>query len=146
MKIINSLRKRCNDYSELEKRYSKQTHNSLFKVLDFDPELLGDLSISLIIPYYNSKKTIAVLMDSINYQSFNKNNLEVIVVDDGSTEQPKDYLKSLLLNSQFRTTLVRHKDNLGRSAARNSGAYMARNDVLIFVDSDVILPSNFLVK
>ncbi len=144
MKIINLLKKKNNDYSGLERRYSEQTHKPLYDEPNFQPELLDDLSVSVIIPYYNSKETIAILMESLKHQLFNKDNFEVIIVDDGSTEQSKDYLENLLHDSQFRITLVRHKNNLGRSAARNSGAYIARNDVLLFVDSDVILPSNFI--
>ena len=146
MKILNCLKQRSNDYSVLEQTFSGQVHKSLYdNRLDFEPKLLGDLSVSIIIPYYNSAKTIAILLKSIQHQSFNnKDNLEVIIVDDGSTTHSREYLETLLSGFQFRITLVRHKTNLGRAVARNSGAYVARNDVFLFVDSDVILPKNFI--
>jgi glycosyltransferase involved in cell wall biosynthesis len=93
--------------------------------------------ISVIIPCYNSGKYVAQAAESSLSQTLAP--CEVIVVDDGSTDDPATSLRGLA----GRITLLR-QENRGVSAARNVGAEAARGDVLAFLDADDWWPNNLL--
>jgi glycosyltransferase involved in cell wall biosynthesis len=86
-------------------------------------------AVSVIIPAYNSAGTIARALDSVFSQS--RQDFEVIIVDDGSS----DDLEGALAPYRDRITLVRQA-NAGASAARNTGARIARAHLLAFLDAD----------
>lgn len=88
--------------------------------------------ISVIIPVYNDEKYLSKCLFSIANQSYN--NIEAIVVDDGSTDnsvQICDYFKQI--DKRFK---VIHKLNSGVSDSRNIGLDVATGDYICFVDSD----------
>ena len=88
--------------------------------------------ISVIVPVYNIKEYIGRCVDSILAQTWG--NLEILLVDDGST----DGTGKLLDEMQERDQRIRvfHKENGGSSSARNLGIRNARGKYLGFVDSD----------
>lgn len=87
--------------------------------------------ISIIIPCYNSARTIADTIESALSQDVER---EVIVIDDGSTDRSTGIIESFhdLIRAE-------HGPNRGVSAARNRGGELARGDLLQFVDSDDVL-------
>jgi glycosyltransferase involved in cell wall biosynthesis len=85
---------------------------------------------SVIIPVFNGAATIAAAIQSALGQSF-AGDLEVIVVNDGSTDDTPRILESLV----SRIRLV-NQQNRGLAAARNAGAAIARGDYLAFLDAD----------
>jgi glycosyltransferase involved in cell wall biosynthesis len=87
------------------------------------------ISISAIIPAYNSEDTIAATIDSALAQDYP--NLELIVVDDGSTDSTPRILNRYL--PRIRVIL---QSNRGPSAARNAGAAVASGELLAFLDAD----------
>lgn len=90
------------------------------------------ISISVIIPVYNVKHYLKDCLDSVITQSLQ--NKEVILVDDGSTDDSGDICDAYAAKySYFR---VIHKSNGGLSSARNRGIDEARGQWLIFLDSD----------
>ena len=97
-------------------------------------------SFSIIIPVYNSEKYLEACISSIinqNYQNF-----ELILVDDGSTDNSDSILKKYSkLDERVKTV---YKENGGVSSARNTGIDTSKNDYIIFVDSDDILEKNTL--
>lgn len=87
---------------------------------------------SIIIPIYNTEKELSRCVDSILKQEYP--NYEIILVDDGSQDRSGELCDQYARrNKQIR---VVHQENAGCSAARNTGANMAKGDFLIFVDSD----------
>ena len=84
---------------------------------------------SIVIPTYNRRAEIERCLDSISRQSLQ--DYEVIVVDDGSTDDTAEYLISLLGH----TTCICQK-NSGPSRARNAGLAIAKGRYVIFLDSD----------
>lgn len=88
--------------------------------------------VSVIIPVYNVENYLKRCIDSVLRQTYE--NLDIILVDDGSTDQSgticDNYTKS---DSRVR---VLHKDNGGQSDARNAGIEIAKGEYLYFVDSD----------
>ncbi len=88
--------------------------------------------ISVIIPVYNSWKYLEKCLNSVRYQTYE--NLEIICVDDGSTDGSAGILKWFSeKDSRFK---VFKQKNSGVSAARNRGLSEASGDYISFVDSD----------
>jgi glycosyltransferase involved in cell wall biosynthesis len=94
-------------------------------------------AVSIIIATYNRAPLLPQTLDSIFAQSFE--NYEVIVVDDGSTDDTRE----MLARYGKRIHYV-HQENRGPSAARNLGARIAQADWLSFQDSDDLVLSNHL--
>ncbi|MGC9942577.1 MAG: glycosyltransferase family A protein, partial [Verrucomicrobiota bacterium] len=83
----------------------------------------------VIIPTYNRAKTIERAVNSVLAQTWKK--LEVIVVDDGSTDRTDD-----ILTAYGNKIRVIHQQNGGVSAARNTGIRNATGEIISFLDSD----------
>jgi glycosyltransferase involved in cell wall biosynthesis len=88
--------------------------------------------ISVIVPAYNAEKTIEKCISSILNQTYS--NLEVIVINDGSTDNTLDILESIQ-KSDDRVNIFTI-ENEGVSHARNVGIDKANGDLITFVDSD----------
>ena len=87
---------------------------------------------SVVIPNMNGAATLRETLEAIFSTGYQ--NLEVIVVDDGSTDS------SALIAEEFDVRLLQHKLCRGAASSRNDGAEAARGEVIIFMDSDVIIP------
>ena len=85
--------------------------------------------VSVIIPNYNGSEYIRECLESVFEQDYN--NLEVIVVDDGS----KDSSLEVLSGFSERIKVI-SQPNLGSSAARNAGILASSGDLIAFLDSD----------
>ena len=98
--------------------------------------------ISVIIPIYNTEKYLKNCLDSILNQTYQ--NLEIILVDDGSTDNSKkivdDYAK------KDKRIKAIHQKNQGQSTARNNGLEIATGDFISFIDSDDAIAKNFYQK
>lgn len=142
--IKEILKKKSNDYSYLEEKYLKDTGSNLLSFLGSKNTLKINQNISIIIPVYNSLKTILITLESLNQQNLNDTeygHMEVIIVDDGST----DGVESILRDKSYKYKLVYAKqNNKGAASARNLGAETSDSEILIFIDSDVILQDNFI--
>ncbi len=94
--------------------------------------------IDIIIPAYNSHKTIKQTLLSICMQNISPL-IDVYIIDDCS-EKPFDYLIPLFEN-KIRIHLIRNEVNKGTGTSRNIGIEMSHNPYIMFVDSDDMLPS-----
>lgn len=90
--------------------------------------------ISVIIPCYNVEKYVGKCMESVLSQTYN--NIEVIAVDDGSTDGTSTILEKY--SADNRVKIIKQR-NLGVSAARNAGIEAASGKFIAFVDSDDFL-------
>lgn len=96
--------------------------------------------VTLIIPVYNSSTTIARCINSVKRQ--NINSFEVIIVDDGSTDDSLKICQSLVDDDdRFR---IIHQSNNGVSSARNAGIENATCEYICFMDADDEISSNYL--
>lgn len=88
--------------------------------------------ISVVVPVYNTEAFLPKCVESILHQTYQ--NLEIILVDDGSTD------KSLAVCEEFRLrdkrVKVLHKERGGQTSARKHGLMAARGEMIAFVDSD----------
>lgn len=97
------------------------------------------IKLSIIVPVYNVEKYIRKCLDSILSQ--NISNYEIILVDDGSTDNSGKICDEYGINPKIR---VIHQKNKGLSGARNSGIKIAKGEYLMFIDSDDFI--NYEVK
>ncbi len=97
--------------------------------------------VSVIIPTYNRKESLLRTLDSLARQTYPADRMEVIVVDDGSTDGTTDTSLDRRL-----TGTVLHAEHGGATAARNHGASRARGCVLVFVDDDIELEADALAQ
>lgn len=95
--------------------------------------------VSVIIPVYNAERYLAEAMDSVFAQD--EESLEIIVIDDGSTDGSADVAKSYGSRVRYHWQPNR---NLGVSAARNKALEFARGEYLSFLDADDIWVENKL--
>lgn len=92
-------------------------------------------TVSVIIPTYNRIEALLGALDSLRQQTFPLDQLEVIVVDDGSTDD-----SPTVASRQFPFTLhYLQQKNQGATAARNLGASFSHSDVLVFMDDDITI-------
>ena len=96
-------------------------------------------SISIIIAIYNRKDELFELLNSLSHQT--DKNFEVIIVDDGSILNLRPTAE--LFHESLTIEFFR-KDNSGPGLSRNYGARRAKNDWLVFVDSDVIVETDYI--
>ena len=100
-----------------------------------------DSKISVIIPVYNAQETIEQTIYSIIYQSYQ--NLEIILVNDGSTDNSYEICKKLQVEDS--RIKIFNKENGGVASARNSGICYATGQYIIHADSDdIVLPNAYL--
>ena len=96
-------------------------------------------SISIIIAIYNRKDELFELLNSLSHQT--DKDFEVIIVDDGSILNLRPTAE--LFHESLTIEFFR-KDNSGPGLSRNFGARRAKNDWLVFVDSDVIVETDYI--
>ena len=96
--------------------------------------------VSIIIPVYNGEKYIKDSIRSMKAQTYA--NVEVIYVDDGSTDRTGEILDKV--SGEDDRFHVIHKENQGVSAARNTGIARAAGDYLIFFDADDMAESDVI--
>ena len=97
--------------------------------------------ISFIIPTYNAEKTIQNTINSILKQSETSLEYEIIVVDDGSTDNTKKLIQELESNQKIK---YYSKENSGVADTRNFGVQKSNGEYIIFVDSDDYVSQNLL--
>ena len=96
--------------------------------------------ISVIVPVYNVEKYLKECLDSIQNQTYS--DIEVILVNDGSTDKSK-VICDRYCEDDNRFQLL-NQENQGLSAARNSGVAASTGEFIAFVDSDDIILPNYL--
>lgn len=99
--------------------------------------------VSVIIPVYNSSKTIEKTIESVLSQSYA--DFEIIIIDDCSTDNSFEIIQELSKNDN-RIILYRNQKNLGVAKTRNVGISMAKGEFISFLDSDDIWKSSKLEK
>jgi len=96
-----------------------------------------DTCFSIIIPAYNAEQTLGACLEALNRQSTTREDYEVIVVDDGSSDGTSKKAKGFNVKYIFQT-------NQGPATARNKGAQAAGGDIILFTDSDCVPDHNWI--
>ena len=99
--------------------------------------------LSVIIPSFNRICLLRKTVESLLKQSYPQNKYEIIVVDDGSTDETEEIIKKLQNKSSCNLKYCFQK-NKGPAAARNLGIRYANGEIVAFVDSDCIVSSTWI--
>lgn len=100
---------------------------------------------SFVVPTYQNKTILKNTLEALNRQRQNKPaDYEVIVVDDGSTDNTFEYINNVNRKYELKYIYLERKENSSRSMARNCGWKEAEGEVIIFIDSDIIVKENYL--
>lgn len=96
-------------------------------------------TITVIIPLYNEGAGIAETLLSILAASYPKEKLDIICIDDASNDNSFAHASKLISTAQGRLRVVRNERNLGKRMSLVNGVRTARGEIIVSVDSDVIV-------
>ena len=99
----------------------------------------SNIQISIIIPVYNTEKYIQKCIDSLYQQNLN---IEIIFIDDGSTDNSKEIINNY--SKKDDRIKVLSQNNQGPAVARNLGLEVAQGNYIAFLDSDDWIENNSL--
>lgn len=102
---------------------------------------MDNFKVSVIIPVYNCEEYIGTTLKSVINQDFD--DYEIIVIDDGSTDNSLQIINSTLKDCKVPYKVV-HQENGGVSVARNHGINISTGEYLVFVDADDYILENHL--
>jgi len=106
--------------------------NHISESMNFEP------TVSFVIPTRNSGRTLEVCLSSIHNQDYDKDKLEIIIIDSYSKDNTLEIAK------KFASKIVLHNGSLGE--IRDLGFKVARGDIIAMFDSDVIIPHKDWLK
>ena len=89
----------------------------------------GNIKYSVVIPVYNGEKTLGLCLVALERQTIPREEYEVVVIDDGSTDSSGEIAKTSADQYYYQS-------NQGPAAARNLGAFKAKGGLVLFTDSD----------
>ena len=110
----------------------------LILILYTQTTFLNSISISVIIPIFNAQKFLPFCLNSIISQSLK--NIEILCIDDGSTDNSLKILKSY--QKIDKRIIIFQQKNQGSGKARNIGIKMSKGKYIAFMDSDDLYPNN----
>ncbi len=94
-------------------------------------------TVSVIVPALNAEKTIGELLDSLMRVDYNRDKLEIIVVDGGSTDRTQEIVQS------YPVRLIVEKRK-GLNVARNTGVRNSSGEIVLFTDSDCVVSKDWI--
>jgi glycosyltransferase involved in cell wall biosynthesis len=98
--------------------------------------------VSVIIPVYNTGPYLRRCIDSL--LSFDSSEIEVVLIDDGSTDESSSIIKEYALRDE--RVVAMYKENGGLSSARNAGLSISRGEYVGFVDSDDYVSVSYFME
>lgn len=98
---------------------------------------------TVIIPTFNKVERLKLTLKSLENQTICKTDFEVIVINDGSVDDTKEFLEHFSGKLNLKAF---HQNNLGQATARNIGIRNAQGSILIFTDDDVFCESTYVQK
>lgn len=102
------------------------------------------MRVSVVIPVYNQFESLMKVLHGFTQQDYPSDLLEIIVIDDGSTDDLVDFDVAGYSNKWGINIVVIHQRNKGRACARNIGIQNARGDIVVFCDGDRVPDSRFI--
>jgi GT2 family glycosyltransferase len=99
---------------------------------------------SVIIPTYNRRAALLETLEALARVDYPTGRWEVVVVDDGSSDDTEEAIEAWVEEHPSLAVRYQRQSNAGPAAARNRGASMARGEMLIFIDNDIIVEPTFV--
>ena len=165
-RLVELLRKKIPEKNFLPPKGVDFWDHRVCEDFDMEPYLLPcyetrskdpQIKYSVVIPTFDNQDYLQVVMKHLFRQNVGINTFEIIVVDDGSTDQTQTLLVKLILSLKdsmnFKYIFFPRSEErtMGDSRyragiSRNLGAKNAVGDILCFIDSDIVVPENYLEK
>lgn len=101
------------------------------------------MKFTIIVPVYNRKNEVEELLQSAESLDYPRSEFEFLFVDDGSVDELGNFLKQYKSVSGLNYRYI-FQDNTGPAGARNNGMANAKSDYFLFLDSDCLLPAQWL--
>ena len=103
------------------------------------------MNVSVVIPTYNRKSILEKCLKALERQTLNNtiSNYEIVVVDDGSTDGTSSWIRSN--SDKLPHVVLYEQEHGGPSLGRNLGVMKSRYEIIIFIDSDLIVLEDFLI-
>lgn len=102
------------------------------------------VKVSVIIPTYNRWWILGKSLEALFNQNYPKDKYEIILIDDGSTDDTEIMIESLSPSCKFK--YLRNEKRMGIPKTRNRGIRKARGEYIIFTDSDVVVIPDFIAQ
>lgn len=100
------------------------------------------LTLSVVMPTYDEPERLEAALKSLSQQDYPHEAIQIIVVDDASPHLYSERLHAAVAPLQLQ--LLRNEQNQGRARTRNTALRVASGEVVVFLDSDMIVGTNFL--
>jgi len=135
---------KSNDYTKLANVFKEKTGINIINGINKKIPLTK--SCSIIIPFYRNFIFLKRNLTSLQYQNlpsdFKRNKVEIIIINDGSSINLKRIIQQT--RKFYSVVYLKLKKNYGRAIARNLGLLYAQNEIIIFLDEDIVVPKDFL--
>ena len=92
------------------------------------------MKFSILVPVYNEEKTVINILERLNQTKVDKVEYEIIVINDGSTDNTKNLLEN---NKKLFSILINNERNSGKGFSVKEGLKVASGDYIIFQDADL---------
>ena len=103
--------------------------------------MVSEIKASVVIPTKDRKKILKKCLTALNKQTYDFNKFEIVIIDDGSSQNNKRMIESLNLNLSINYYF---QENSGPAKARNHGIKKAKGEYIIFIDDDIIVNNKFI--
>ncbi len=138
LQILNDVNKTDIDFVHFSENLKYSYQHSFYKNLNIGIEK----KVSIVIPTYNNWNLTANCLKSI-YKVKNKTNFELLIIDNGSTDETVKGLKEFS-NRHKNIKVILNENNLGFAKANNIGAKAAKNNLLLFLNNDTVVTDYWL--
>jgi glycosyltransferase involved in cell wall biosynthesis len=105
-----------------------------------------EIKYTILIPTFNRSKSLLNALDSVCDQTINKEIYEIVIVNDGSTDDTRDVIMNFAKNHSEYKLKYLYQKNSGCARARNNGILRAKGEIIFFTDDDCVVPQNWMEK
>lgn len=102
------------------------------------------IAVSVVLPTYNRKEMLKLVLDSLENQTFQLEKFEVVVSDDGSSDGTQEFLIEYSKKNVLQFNYILAAENGGPAKARNSALAVAKGEVIIIIGDDIVVGETFV--
>ncbi len=100
--------------------------------------------VSVVVPAFNASKWIETFMTGLSTLSKSIFGYEIIIVDDGSTDNTAELIHQQIQHHQLQNVICHTQPNAGPAGARNQGVRLAQGEIIVFLDCDCVVEPDWL--